>query len=644
LPQNAPWARIAIALATCLLFLLLDLSRPVLLQHFDENIRDAFLQTLASANPENRVLVVNIDDDSLRQLGDWPWPRSRIADLVEILIMDYQARAVGLDIVFPEARDETGDNRLAMLAQHGPLALAQVFDFSPRVPQLAQGELAPPSLAAGSIPGVTAFGYIANHPRLSEQARCVGNIGYIPALDGVLRHTPLFATYEGQAYPQFALALTYCAAASGEIEPGGASVALPLNFPQPQANGQWRIPFRYATGAYTVIPAAEVLALTAPHSLIEGRYVIIGSSSLGLGDRVSTPLSPLVSGVFVHAQSVSALLDRAAQADSLISRHGRAGLLIYAVLSILLAVYGVARLTAWKSALLLVGLCALWLGLAFWGAAYQLEHSMTAPLIGYFVLLLILVPYEWWQTQQQNRRVLEMLSHYVARPVLDELIRQNQAYSLAPTLREITVLVADMEGYTRLTSMLKLEDAAQLTKDFLDCLTRPVLANKGTLDKYSGDGLVAFWGAPLLCDDQADKAAEAGEAILREVEHFNVTLKAAGFPGVRVRIGIESGPALVGDLGTPFRSTYTAVGDCINFASRLEAAAKNTEASLIIGPTAQAKLSRHTTQALGEITLRGVNAPILIHTLPGPIGRWNEDRPSPAASPDSSGKERAPGK
>jgi adenylate cyclase len=606
--KNARRVRCAITLATCLLLLLLDLSRPVLLQHFDENIRDAFLRKLTDSSPENRVLVVNIDDESLRRLGDWPWPRSRIADLVEILVMDYQARAVGLDIVFPEARDKAGDDRLAMLAQHGPLALAQVFDFAPRVPRLFQGELAPPSLEAGEMPGVAAFGYIANHSKLSEQARCVGNIGYVPASDGVLRHTPLFAAYDGKEYPQFALALAYCAAVSG---------AFP-KLPQPQANGQWRIPFRYATDAYTVIPASEVLALTAPHSLIEGRYIIIGSSSLGLGDRVSTPLNPLVSGVFVHAQSVSALLDRAEREDSLFDRHGRALLLAYAALSIMFAAYGVTRLTAWSSTLLLVGFSLLWLGLAFFGVASQLEHSIIVPLIGYFVLLLTLVPYEWRQTQQQNRRVLEMLSHYVARPVLNELIRQNQAYSLAPTLSEITVLVADMESYTQLTSMLELEDAAQLTKNFLDCLTRPVLANGGTLDKYSGDGLVAFWGAPLTCDDQADKAVEAGEAILREIEHFNITLKAAGFPSVRARIGIESGSALVGDLGTPFRSTYTAVGDCINLASRLEAVAKDKAESLIIGPTAQAKLSRHATQSLGEITLRGVSAPLLIHALSAP--------------------------
>jgi adenylate cyclase len=238
--KNTRRARRAIALAICLLLLLLDWSRPVLFQHFDENIRDAFLRTLADSTPEDRVVVVNIDDESLRRLGDWPWPRSRIADMVEILVMDYQAKAVGLDIVFPETKDKAGDDRLSMLARYGPLALAQVFDFVQRIPELSQGKPAPPSLAAGETPSVPAFGYIANHPQLSEQARCAGNIGYTPASDGVLRHTPLFANYRGETYPQFALALAYCA------PPG---VTAPPKFPKPQANGQWRIPFRHTPEA-----------------------------------------------------------------------------------------------------------------------------------------------------------------------------------------------------------------------------------------------------------------------------------------------------------------------------------------------------------------------------------------------------------
>ena len=195
----------------------------------------------------------------------------------------------------------------------------------------------------------------------------------------------------------------------------------------------------------------------------------------------------------------------------------------------------------------------------------------------------------------------------------------GEMMTIAPLLTVIfgavAVLIADMEGYTQTTSSLSLEDAATLTKDFLSCLTRPVLAGRGTLDKYSGDGLVAFWGAPLDCPDQADRAVSAALNILTEVDALNASRKDEGFTAVRVRIGIESGSALVGDLGTSFRSTYTAVGDCINFASRLEAAARDLPTQLLIGSAANSRLVQHRTISLGQITLRGTQTTIEVFTV-----------------------------
>jgi adenylate cyclase len=284
------------------------------------------------------------------------------------------------------------------------------------------------------------------------------------------------------------------------------------------------------------------------------------------------------------------------------------------VLSIALAVGGIAKLPAWGGLLLLLALVTGWLGVALAGVARQAEWSVTAPLWGYFFLLLVAVPHEWWQTQRKTRRLLAMFSHYVAQPVLDEIVRLGLKHSLTPTLREVTVLIADMEGYTRTTSSLSLQEAATLTKDFLDCLTRPVLTWRGTLDKYTGDGLVAFWGAPLPSLDQADRAVSAALEILKEVDVFNAARQRQGFAPVRVRIGIESGSALVGDLGTAFRSTYTAVGDCINFASRLESAARDLPTQLVIGSATNALLRQHHTRSLGAITLRGTQTTIEVFT------------------------------
>ena len=594
-------ARLGIGLVACLLAVSMEWLRPGFVESLDEALRDTALQLQANQQAEDRLVVVDINEGALSDIGPWPWPRQQVADLVEILLSTYGARAVGLDIVFTEPGDTQGNARLASLAANAPLALAQIFDYTPRSASIMQGQL------AGGVPSpqaapraVNAYGFIANHAEFSG-ARCLGNIGYQPDADGVLRRLPARTRYQGQDYPHLASALLACANPSTFVAHGDSL-------------GMWRVPYSHAQSAYTVISAKDILRETAPKTLIKGRYVLVGSSALGLGDRVSTPLAPISAGVMVHAASLTGLLDLA-EGRAQAPWSGRVWLLVWSVLSIGLAVFFISRLPAWGGLLLLLGLVVSWLGLAFAGIARQAEWSVTAPLWAYFFLLVVAVPHEWWQTQRKSRRLMATFSHYVAQPVLDEIVRLGLQHSLTPTLRDVTVLIADMEGYTRATSSMSLGGAANLTKDFLACLTRPVLQGHGTLDKYSGDGLVAFWGAPLLCPDQADRAVSAGLAILEEVREFNIQRQRAGFAPVQVRIGIESGRALVGDLGTAFRSTYTAVGDCINFASRLESAARDLPTQLVIGAAANALLKQHTTLSLGTITLRGTQTTIEIFTV-----------------------------
>lgn len=601
--KRASLVRALIAFLACLLVALTELIQPSLERQLNEGLRDIFLRLAASKSFENRVVIVDINDEDLRLLGPWPWSRSRIADMVEILLTDHGARAVGLDIVFPESSvdDVAGDMRLAHLAQYGPLALAQVLDYTPRTIPLTQGVLAGSTAPPGSYQGIAAHGFIANHQGML-QARCVGNIGFRPDADGVLRHIPLLSEFQGQSYLHLALSLLTCA----DPHPREDIVT--------PTNEWWRIPFRHSLDAFMVIPASTLLQGEIPREMIRGRYVLLGSSSLSLGDRVSTPLAPLVPGVLLHAEAVSALLD---MADGKLPapRNGQGWLFAWSVLTICFAMFWIARWPAWRSVVLLLFMITLWIILAFWGVDHQFKASVTSPLWGYFFLLLVAVPHEWRQSQRQTLKITETLSHYVAQPVLDELLRRDITYSLEPQLREVTVLMADMEGYTRTTSLLQLEETAQLTKDFLDCLTRPVLEHGGTLDRYTGDGLVAFWGAPLDCPEQADQAVSAALDILDAVEAFNSSWIRRGQAPLRVRIGIENGQALVGDLGTPFRSTYTAVGDCINFASRLEAAAKELPTPLVIGSSANTKLKSHETYAVGSVQLRGTDRTMEIFTV-----------------------------
>lgn len=601
---NSAWYfRSSIFLIAIATTLWIEWARPDLASKIDNSIRDVVLRIFADDSPENRISIVDINEASIATTGAWPWSRTTIATLIETLIERYNAKAIGIDIVFPEEADAEGDARLSALALHGPIIFSQVFDYADRVHKLNQGVPAGSETRTFGHTPVQAKGFIANHAGLSD-ARCVGNIGYIPDNDGKIRKIPLFTQFNEKEYPHLSYALIRCS--------GGQSTKLVTD-----RHGFWRVPFMRSLSAYTVIPAHEVLAGGVSKELIDGRYVIVGSSSLSLGDRVSTPLAPLSSGMLVHASSLSSMLDlEEGKLRPLWS--GRTLIFLWVLASFSIYLLVVLRGSAWGNAFSLLSFIVAWVVFSVWGIINQATWSVTGPIAGYLVLFFFGIPHEWRRLQVREKRLIETFSHYVAKSVLDEILRSNSSHSLEPQLLDVTVLVADMENYTATTSALSLDDAAALTKVFLDRLTHPVLETDGTLDKYTGDGLVAFWGAPLPCPDQADRAIDAAEKMQAMIELLNAARTKQGAAPLRARIGIESGTALVGDLGTDFRSTYTAVGDCINFASRLQEAARDLPSSIVIGPQAKALLERHATASMGKITLRGVSRPIEVFRNIGP--------------------------
>lgn len=579
----------ALAISITVLMQMLPTSATAFLG--DEWLRDRIAHLRASQAPEDRLLVVDIDEASLAAVGPWPWPRERLATLLENLIAIYAVRGVALDLVLPEAASAAGDARLSMLTQHAPLVMAAAFDYdlAPGSP-LRVGHITGGVGATAPGTGTRASGYIGNYAGLTTQQ--IGNIGFIPDGDGVIRRLPLQTRFENRLYPTLSLALMQCCS-------GG-----PLP-PLATADGSlWRIPFQRGWDSYTVVSAVDILEARLPAAALSGRLALLGSSSLGLADRVATPLAASTSGLLVHAAALTSMLD--AQAGTAPTPWpGRLIAIACTVLLVALASYTFPRLSALSNVFLLAVATILWLGIAWFVARHDAVAVLSAPLVSILFLLAVAVPFDWQITQVKSRRLLGTLNQYVAQSVVTELLRSNLTDPLSPVQREVTTLIADMEGYTNHVAALPVEEAARLTRDFLDCLTRPVLAQSGTLDKYTGDGLVAFWGAPLPNADHADLALEAARAIVLEVRRFSKARESLGMPRLRVRIGIESGIAMAGDFGTAFRSIYTAVGDSVNVASRLEQLARDFPYDVIVGPGTAAKATRHALRGLGDVVLRG---------------------------------------
>ncbi|MFZ9812399.1 MAG: CHASE2 domain-containing protein [Burkholderiaceae bacterium] len=591
---------------------------PALTSPIELGLRDTMQHALASDKDQDDVVLVDIHEQSLQAVGPWPWSRQTLAELVDNLINQYQARIVVLDIVLPTARDPRGDQALARLAEEKKLVLSEVFDYLDREPPLASGmpssgmPLSPESLAAAPL---SAKGYLANHAGLAR-APCVGNISFLPDRDGKLRQLPLLTDWQGQLHFSLAAAALECLG----LNP---LKGLPREALQ---QSQYRLRFAHHDTSWIVIPADMLLDQTldadpALLPLLRDRIVIVGASALGLSDRVATPLSSSISGMFVHAQLLSELLKGQTQRlrppiampYSLLAHLG----LVLALAIGLLRSRGLAWLAGSAVAVVLS-----WGLLAAWQTSTGAVAPITPALWGFAVLALGLIPWEWIEDRRQARSTRRLLSRYVAPDVLKEILRSrrtDQASLLAPQSTIITVLVADMAGYSEATKLLRLDQAATLTRSFLSAITRPVWQNRGTLDRYTGDGLVAFWGAPVPDPEHSLHALKAAQQMLEAVAALQAELTAQGLPAVSVRIGLAQGPALVGDFGTPYRAAYTAVGNCINLAARLEALAKEKGTAILMDQAvAQAAKGAGlvATQFLGNEAIRGFGAIALYGAVP----------------------------
>lgn len=570
---------------------------------FENIIYDSFIRLGKKSTEENRIAIIDIDDKSIQEIGPWPWPRSTVAEIIEKLLIQQHVNGIGLDIIFSKYGDAPGDARLNALSQLAPVTFAYVLDYTPRYPLLQSGLLPSNSGKAAlndSSEYVTAYGYIGNHSGIND-IKCAGNIGYIPDKDGIIRRIPSKTFFKGKEYPTLSEAMLQCA---------GVNTKAPSD-----QSGLWRLPFKQSIDSLIYISASDVLEGRIPEGYLKEKYILVGSSALSLGDLISTPISPLAPGIAVHAEALISLLDM--RNESLPPpKESYLPPVAWIVFSFLTIFFAVNFLSPIINISYILLLSASWLIISFHDLInLQIEHSLTSPFFGYTIIIIFLLPFKWWISIKTGANLRKQLSSYVGPSVLNEIIANNLENTLEPSLKDITVMVIDMKNYSRMVNNLSLEESAITTRDFLKTITKPIIENKGTLDKYMGDGLVAFWGAPIACDNQSDLAINSAKEIIEALEALNSERTENGKHPIQVRIGIESGKAIVGDLGTEFRSTYTAIGDCINFASRLESLAKKLGETILVGPTAQKSISRFETVSLGMHSLRDTEVLLEVFTV-----------------------------
>ncbi|MGD9610626.1 MAG: CHASE2 domain-containing protein [Desulfovibrionaceae bacterium] len=587
----------------------------------DHKIYDELLTRHRPVTRSRLPLVVDIDEASLAAYGQWPWPRYRVALLLGLL-RNAGVAAVGLDIVFAEPdraspgtitgqlfRDlkveatVTGlpealrdyDRVLADMLGSGPFVLGTFLHFgtvsAALTPQREPGCALPPSrLSVLGDPGAKplpdclpeASRMLCPLPLLARAAPAAGFINAQPDRDNIVRRSPLVLGYQGEPLPSLALATVMEAFqvknAVLRLTAGGlksltlrsdrlGTRVIPLD-----ARGQVLLNFRGPSGVFPHRSAGDILAGRVAPENLQGRIVFIGTSAAALRDLRASPLDRDMPGVEIHAT----IADMIAADDFLLRPDWAPGLELSAL--IVLGLVSAGLLAYARAAILLVPF--LGLGLAIWyGAGMLLAEGRlyVSPLCPLLVLGLnfaCLTFLKFWREERQKRYLHGAFSRYVAPAVVARLVANPKALTLSGEEREVTILFSDVRGFTSISERLSPTQVAELLHRYFTPMTRIIVAHLGTMDKFIGDAIMAFWNAPLDVADHPAKAVTAALAMAARLDQLNQAFaKDFGFT-IASGIGLHKGRVRVGNFGSEDLFDYTVIGDAVNLASRLEGLTK----------------------------------------------------------------------
>ena len=603
------------------------------------------------------VVIAAIDEQSLAELGRWPWPRARLATLVDRLTAA-GATAVGFDVIFdqPERSIELDAIRSAAEADPGRPArdfvaslgaldhdarLAAAFRASRRVVLGEFFEFAgtpDPAIQKASFPELSArvakdanlsvlregVRFHGSIPPLMAAAAGGGHINFFPDSDGAYRRVPLAVRVGDRLAPAFSLEVIRRAGTAGVplvalANFGVASVRVgDRQLPVDEAGELW-IDYLGPAHTFPYVPAADLIAGRAPPESVAGKIVLVGFAAAGF-DEVSTPFSAVESGVEVQATVIDNILRGRSLRRPRWLTPVEAGIIV--ALGLLLGIGlrhqgpAIGALTAAVAAA--VYACAT--QYAFTSSGLVL--SAVYPLGGILFCTLGVAVFRSVTEEREKRRIRHAFRHYVNPEVTELLAREPERLKLGGERRQITILFSDIRGFTTISEGLEPEALGELLNEYLGAMTDILFRHEGLLDKYIGDAVMAFWGAPIAVPDHAARCCRAALDMLAALPALHARWRARGWPAMDIGIGIDTGDAVVGNFGSRTRFNYTAMGDHVNLASRLEGLNKMYGTHLLVSET--------TRQAIGEdsghdficrevdrVRVKGKNRPVAVFEVLG---------------------------
>lgn len=635
-----------------------------LVTRVNNSVYDLLLQSNFKKLPpikNNNVGVVAIDDASIAEQGRWPWNRKKMTQLVTKL-HEMGATVIAFDIMFSESEtnimaetikelDESPDQPAKNI--RGSLEqLIPRFDYDSKFGSfLKQGDnvlgfvlnpleststgllpqpigvLTPEQQQKLEIPNMQS--YMGNIAPLQNAAKNGGFLNAIPDEDGTLRYAALVLAVNDKVYPSLALEATRLFLLSNNITMIISQPPQPMILKGVQLdnlliptdeNGEILIPFRGNAYTFPFFSATDILQNRIQSADISGKIIFIGATATGLGDLKTTAVSKNYPGVEVHATVASAILDH--YFPSKPGWSSKLELITGLILGGIAAILFPLLTAPWLAA---VAVCSviIWILVSTWlWVSYSLLLTLLFPLINVFLLAFLNMVNSYLVSSNQRKEIKSIFGQYVPQNHVDEILKSTNEALLTGENKELSVLFSDICGFTTMSEKMTAPELKTQLNDYLTCMTSVIFNFGGTIDKYVGDMIMAFWNAPIDETLHAKKAVLSGLKMQQELKQLNISFLEKNLPDIHIGVGINTGLINVGDMGSKYRRAYTAIGDSVNLASRLEGMCRQYKVEVIVGPsTYEQTKNDFVYMHIDKVKVKGKNLGVDIYT---PLGLKDE--------------------
>jgi adenylate cyclase len=667
---------IALGLAVVLLFLGdgAKFYRLGFVQFIDAKLYDYRLRLTLPDKGDERIVILDIDEKSLKEDGRWPWGRDKMAALMDELFDRYGVAVVGFDVVFAERDNSSGlkvlqdlgknqfkdvaqfqsvlkqikphleyDNLFAEKIGQRNVVLGFYFSNSERGSDksisgvLPEAVFTPGTFKGRPITFMRWDSYGANLPELQGSAATAGHFNPVVDFDGVVRRVPMIVEYEGAYYESLSLAVVRTVLGMPKLSPGYATSKdknygglewLDLESSQGNlripvdAEVSALVPFRGERGSFRYISVSDALHGRTALPDLQNKIVLVGTSAPGLMDMRSTPVGEVYPGVEIHANMISGILNQDIKQNPpyVLGANVLLLLLFGLTLAILLPL-----LSPIQGTLVSAGVLALTVvvNASLWQFA-----NIALPLAGGLVMVAALfalnMTYGYFVESRTKRQITGLFGQYVPSELVDEMSKNPEQVSMEGESREMTILFSDVRGFTTISEGLEPRELSLLMNEFLTPLSRVIYGHRGTIDKYMGDCIMAFWGAPLHDGRHAYHAVVSGLEMQRTLSALQPHFKEKGWPEIHIGVGINTGRVSVGNMGSEVRMAYTVMGDAVNLASRLEGITKEYGAGVLVGEGTKEEAHEFVYRELDLVRVKGKDKPVAIFEPLGLVGEVDQ--------------------